>query len=174
MDTAVVDDVGLYHAVAAGLEDAGQRVTQQYVAQVSQMQRLVGVRRRVLHHHQRRFVGGGGGAVIGGGGDVAQHLAPVAGADNNVQKSVYRVGALHFVDVGFEPRAYLGGDGGGGLAGRLYPGEYDNRQVAGKLLAGFLQLYFFGGGICAVQFVHGLAHAPAKFFLNRHVRIISK
>ena len=45
MDATVVDDIGLDHAVAIGLEDARQRPSEEVVAHVSQVEGLVGVGR---------------------------------------------------------------------------------------------------------------------------------
>ena len=52
MNTAVVHDVGLHHAVAVSLHDLRQRPAEQVVAHVSEVERFVGVGRRVLDHHQ--------------------------------------------------------------------------------------------------------------------------
>ncbi len=45
MDSAVVDDVGLYDTVAAGLEYLCKAVAEEIVANVAEMERLVGVGR---------------------------------------------------------------------------------------------------------------------------------
>ena len=45
MDTAVVDDIGLDHAITVGLQYFCQAVSQQIVADVPQVERLVGVGR---------------------------------------------------------------------------------------------------------------------------------
>ena len=52
VDATVVDDVGLDHLVAVGFHDLGQRPTEEVVAHVTEVERLVGVRRRVLDHHE--------------------------------------------------------------------------------------------------------------------------
>ena len=55
MDASVVHDVGLYHLVAIGLHNLCQRPTQQVVADMSQVQGLVGVGRGIFYHHQGRI-----------------------------------------------------------------------------------------------------------------------
>ena len=55
MDTAVVYDVRLYHFIAVCLHDLGQAVTQQVVAYVSEVERLVGIGGRIFDHDQRRL-----------------------------------------------------------------------------------------------------------------------
>ena len=53
VDAAVVDDVGLNHLVAVGFEDARQAESEQIVADMTQVEWLVGVGRRIFYHHQR-------------------------------------------------------------------------------------------------------------------------
>ena len=53
MDAAVVYDVCLYHLVAVRFHDLGQAVAQQVVAHMSEVERFVGVGRRIFDHDQR-------------------------------------------------------------------------------------------------------------------------
>ena len=53
MDTAVVYDVRLYHFIAVRFHDLGQAVAQQVVAHVTEVERFVGVGRRIFDHDQR-------------------------------------------------------------------------------------------------------------------------
>ena len=50
---SVVDDVGLDHAVAAGLEYLGEAESEQVVTDMAQVEGFVGVGRRVFNHHER-------------------------------------------------------------------------------------------------------------------------
>ena len=59
MYSAVVDDVCLYHTVAVGFHNLGERPSQEVVSHMSEVQRLVGIGRRILHHHQWRLLMGG-------------------------------------------------------------------------------------------------------------------
>ena len=53
VNTPVVDNVRLYHAVTAGSYYIGKRISQQVVTDVSQMERLIGIGRGVFNHYQR-------------------------------------------------------------------------------------------------------------------------
>ncbi len=57
MDATVVNDIGLYHLVAVCSHNVSQCVTQKVVTHVSQVKRLVRIRRRIFNHHQRRSFG---------------------------------------------------------------------------------------------------------------------
>ena len=53
VDTAVIDDIRLYHLIAIGFHNLCQRPTEEVVTHVSKVERLVRVRRRVLNHNKR-------------------------------------------------------------------------------------------------------------------------
>ena len=57
MYAAVVDDVRLHHFPAVGLLDLRNRPAKQVIADVTEVQRFVGVWRTILHHHQLVAVG---------------------------------------------------------------------------------------------------------------------
>ena len=56
MYATVVDDVGFHYLVSVGLHDFGKAPSQQVVAHMPQMQRFVGVGRRVFNHYQWRIL----------------------------------------------------------------------------------------------------------------------
>ncbi len=155
---AVVDDVCLHHAVAAGLENLGEGIAQQVVAHVAQVEGFVGVGRRVFDHHQGRLVGGLFQSVGGVGGDALQHAVPVAGLDHDVQEAFHHIEALYGGLVGHEPFADFLTDGLGGLAGGFHPREHHHGEVALKLLAGGLGYNRFGSGVSSVKLFDGAAY----------------
>ena len=53
MNTTVVHDIGLYYIPTICLLNLCDRVAKQVVAHVTEVQRFVGVWRRVFHHHER-------------------------------------------------------------------------------------------------------------------------
>ena len=150
VDTAVVDDVGLDHLVAVGLHDFGQAVAQQVVAHVSQVQRLVGVGRRVLDHHQLAVVGHRGKAVVGGGSHMTQHTRPERRLDGDVQEALDDVELLNSLAVGKHVLANLLGCHVGRLVRRFQEREHHNRLVTLKLLLGRLGNNLLGGKIHAI------------------------
>ena len=81
---AVVDYVGLYHAVAACFENLREAVAQQDVAQMTEVKGFVGVRRRIFHHYQRAVGRRGYGAVVLVGFDACEYGVPVCGCDDKV------------------------------------------------------------------------------------------
>ena len=58
VDTTVVYDVGFHHLVAVCLENFGEAETEEVVAHVPQVERLVGVGRRIFNHHERTILVG--------------------------------------------------------------------------------------------------------------------
>ncbi len=158
---AVVHYVGFHHTVATGFENLGQRISQQVVAHVAQVQGLVGVRRRVFHHHQRRPVGGCTETVVGVCRHRGQHLTPHGGAYNQVQKAFHYVvtlyGRLMFKQIIADFLAYSLGS----LAGGLHPGENYYGEVAFEFFAGRLGHKCIWGGVNAVKLFHSSAYGTA-------------
>ena len=52
MDAAVVDDLGFIYLFSSGLLNFGHRIAEQHITNMAQMQRLVGVGRRIFYHHR--------------------------------------------------------------------------------------------------------------------------
>ena len=55
VNTTVVDDIGFHYVPAVCLLNLSDRVAKQVIAHVTEVQRLVGVRRRVFYHHEWFF-----------------------------------------------------------------------------------------------------------------------
>ncbi len=131
---AVVDDVGLHHTVAARLEYLRKAESEQIVAHMSQMERLVGIGRRVFHHGQWAVGAGLPEAEVAVGSHMAQHSREICRLDDDVEKSFHYIVALHGRLVGGKPIANLLAHSLGSLAGRFHPGEYHDSEVALEFL----------------------------------------
>ncbi len=169
MYAAVVDDIGLHHTVATRGENLRQRVAQQIVAHMAQVEGLVGIGRRVLHHHQRR-VGAGLGEAVGGVGRYGgEHTIPGAGLHHDVEKTLDGVEALDGRLIGHQPLA----DGGCHLLGRaargLDPGEHHHSEVALKLAARGLKHHLARRGIHAVKLLYRARHRLLYDIIYRHI-----
>ncbi len=88
MDAPVVDNIRLYHLFTIGFQHFAQRMPQQVVAYMSQMEWFVGIGRRILHHIERRLVRDRRKAVIGPAGDKRKRFDPGGGGYRQVQESV--------------------------------------------------------------------------------------
>ena len=55
MNTTIIDNIGLHYFPSVRLLNLRNRITQQVITHMTQVQRFIGVRRRVLHHHQRMY-----------------------------------------------------------------------------------------------------------------------
>ncbi len=110
MDPAIVDDLHPIHLVTSSLEDTADAVPEKVVAQVSEVERLVGVRGTVLYHHLLTS-GGEREQILSGG--MVQELQPIAVRDHHVQK------ALHHVEPGHDGEFRLNelAEGGRGRLG---------------------------------------------------------
>ena len=155
---AVVDDVGFHHAPAVGLLYFADAIAQKIVAHMSQMQRFIGIRRRVFHHHERRVVGRCAVSELRIGIDFVQHVDPISIADGQIQES------FHGIEIGHKRRVLLKvfADFGGGLFGRFachfHKREHDDGYIAGELFFGFLHLHRIGGCFGAVQCFDGFGN----------------
>ncbi len=171
MDAAVVDDVGLHHAVAARFEDLGEAVAEQVVAHVTQVKWLVGVGRRIFDHHERRFVGRFFDAVMIFGGNGLQHAVPEQRFDYQVEEALHHIEARHGGLVVHEPLADFGADGFGCFAGGFHPGEYHYGEISFKFLASGLRYDRLRCHLHAVESLHGRGNCILYDSFDRHIQI---
>ena len=138
MDAPIVHQVGFDDPVSVGLENPGDGDAEQVVADMAEMQRLVGVGRRIFDHHRasRRP----GPAVIRVGGDLHETLAPEPFVEREVQKSLDDVEPFELRIFGHHAAADFGRRRLGTLAAPSEQGENHQRKVAFKLPAGLLNL----------------------------------
>ena len=167
VDATVIDQVGLDDRVAVGLEDLRHGVTQQVVADVAQVQRLVRIGRRILDHD--RAPGGRSLAVAGIGSDLGEALAPERAVEREVQKALDDVERRDLRNVRPHVFAYLGRGGLGRLAASSQQRKGHERVSALELPAGLLNLQL----LVAERAVKRL-HRTADRFRNKgfdiHVR----
>ncbi len=141
VDAAVVHYVGLDYLIAVGLQYLGQRISQQVVAHVSQVQGLVGVWAGIFHHHQLRVVTGLDETEVRVGLDAVEHREPPFGADHDVQEPFHHVEAFHSRHMVGQPLTYFLGRDLRSLVRGLEPREHHYREVALKVLAGGCRRY---------------------------------
>ena len=138
MDTAVIDDIGPDDLMTVLLQQPGHRPSQKDIADMSQMQRLVGIRRGIFHHN-----------CLAGGRQTAEilvrryggiYLLPERRGELYIQKALDHIEAFHFGDIGLKPLPYLLSSGLGSLAAGLQQRKDHQCDIALKLLPGSLKL----------------------------------
>ena len=83
MHTAVVHQGALDDLVARGRQQAGDRRAEKVIADVPEMQGLVGIGRRELHHYG--LAGGGQEAILRVSRDTTENLLPVEIAEREIE-----------------------------------------------------------------------------------------
>ena len=138
VDAAVVDQVDLDDVMADGTQYLRDRIAQQVVADMPQMERLVGIGRRILDHHvaaRRRSL-----PERSVGCDFGETVGPEAVRKSEVQESLDDVERLHLRHMRRKVLPYLGGRRLGRLAASSQQRENDQRIIAVELLACLLNL----------------------------------
>ena len=145
---AVVNQGDLDYLVTGGSQQAAHGIAEKIVADVAEMQGLVGVGRRELHHH--RFAGGRQLAVFLGAEDACKALLPEQIAQAQVQEALHAVESSDFGAVFLKP----GADGGcrsvGCCVRNAQKRENHKGEVSFELLAGYLHLHLFRSHFCSV------------------------
>ena len=160
------------HPFSGSLQQAGDGKSQQVVADVSQVQGLVGIGRGVFHHHRRRFRVGRAASEV---------LCAIRGrklVDKNilrefdVQETFHDVESTHHVGDPLHQRfADLPGGLFGGFVRSLRVGEYQQGYVAGKFFAGGLEV---DPGIGeAVERIQHLGYVFFEYRKNVHKTVVS-
>ena len=169
MDTPVVHDIRFYDLVAVRFQYLGKAVAQQDVAHVPQVERFVGVGRRVFDHHQRRLVGGGNDPVVRFSVDGVEQVNPLGASDGEIQESLdyikLRYGRLVFQQV----IADLPGGLLGGFLGDTQEWEDHQRQVSLEFFLGFLQLYLVGVHLRSVQRLDAGLDSLGNLLFDDHI-----
>ena len=107
---------------------------------MSEVERLVGVRRRVFNHDEWRVFSCGFLAVVGVAVHLSEELLPCLGGDGEVQEALHDVVFLNDTAVRHEILAYLLCHILRAFARRLDKGEHYEGYASLKLAAGLLQL----------------------------------
>ena len=164
VDSTVIDDVCLDNAVAAGLKNAAEAVAEQNVAQMAEVERLVGVGAGIFDHNQRTVGAGRCHAPVFGRGDMFEHTVPERRLDYYVQESFDgRKAADGRLIVG-EPAADLVADSFGSFAGGLDEGEHDDSDVAFESFGDIRELDCGGVDGNSVELADGTGNSPGQYF----------
>ena len=169
---SVVDDVGLDHAVSVGLHDLCECPSQQVVADVAEVERLVGVGRGVFHHDERTIIADGLEAEPRVGLYLGEEFHPLGGADAEVEEALDGVEACD--DVGkalHEAFSYLPCGLLGSFVTHLGEGEYDERELSFELRPGLSELHQLVLHGHAVELFHDSLHGLGYLCFNLHVAI---
>ena len=169
MDATVVHDIGLDYLVAIGLQNPCQAISQQIIADVPQVERLVGVRRRVFHHVEGRIGRRRTDTEARLALNLVQQLYPATAGHRQVQKALdyvelrHRRLVFHQIFADFLRR----------LLRTLLRGaeerENHQREVPFKLFLRLLQLHLLRFHLGAVQFFDAGHHSTGNFLFNRHI-----
>jgi len=168
VDAAVVHQIGFDDRVAVRREDLRHGVPQQIVADVPQVQRLVGVGRRVFDHHRAARSTRLSESVVGS--DLGEARRPETAVEREVQEAFYYIESLDLRDVGRHIFADLGRGGLGRLAASSQQRKRHEGIVALELLAGLLNLQLLVAEL-SVKRLHRPADRIRNKGLDIHVRI---
>ena len=138
VDTAVVDQIDLNDVVTVGPQNLRDRIAQQIVTDMPQMERFVGIGRRILDHHvapRRRSLPE---RLVSC--DLGKTVGPEAVREFEVQKSFDDVERLHLGGMRRDVLPYLGRCSLGRFAASSQQRKDNQRIIAVELLAGFLNL----------------------------------
>lgn len=135
---------------------------------MTEVQRLIRVRRGIFDHHKGRILRGGLLTVTGIMVDGGQQVLPGLGGDDEVQESFHHVVTGHGGTVLLEIMA----DGLcrllGLLMGEAEEGEDDEGQITLKRTLGLLKLYLFRRYVLTIQFLDGSDDTTADLIFNLH------
>ncbi len=155
MYAAVVDDVRLDDAVAVGLHDLSQSPAQQVVADVAEVQGLVGIGAGVFYHHQRAVLRDGLEAEAGVLADGLEQGYPLLRTNAEVEEALHDVVcADDFWQSLHELLTYLLRRSVGSLVAHLGERKADDCQLSLKLWPGLLQLHHLLLNWLPVELLH--------------------
>ena len=135
---------------------------------MAQVERLVGIGRRVLYHHQRRLLGHGLFAEALVAIDIIEQSHPSLGGYHQVEETLYHVETRHVVTVGNQIFAYLLRSVFGLLLRQLQKGKDHQCEVPLKVGLGFLQLYHRLGYVLSVKGIDGSLYRLVYAVLYLH------
>ena len=169
MDAAIVDYVGLDHALAARLLDVGQRPAQQVVAHMAQMKRFVGVGGGILYHPERRGLVVGRHTVALRCVHVLQQGGPRRGGETDVQEAAHHIVSVYGVAVLLHIAAHLFRRVSGLLVREPQEREHHQRDGTLVVAACALQLYHAVLDIGPVEGLHSPGRSRSQYILYIHI-----
>ena len=155
MNTTVVDDVRLHHAVAVGLKDLRKAPAEEVVTHVTEVQWLVRVRRRIFHHDERRVFRRGLLTIVRVTVDVVEQTEPCLGSDDEIEEATYGIEPGHSLTVVDKFLTDLLCRILRLLVRHLQEGEDDECDVTLETGLRLLQLYHLLRNVLTIELFHG-------------------
>ena len=172
MNTTVVDDVGLDHFIAVCLHDLSQRPAEEVVAHVTEVERLVGVRRRVLDHDERAIFSNRLLAELRVSVDGVQESYPSGRSDRKVEETLNHVEVCDNISAVFLQvfadflccilRLFLR---------HFEEWEYDEGKVTFEITLGLLQGYHLLWYVLTIKLLHRSDDRADDFVFYLHYLI---
>ena len=172
VNTAIVHDIGLHHAVAVGLSDFRHRPSEQIVAHMAEVERFVGVGRRIFDHGERAVGAGCGESVAAVGVDLFEQFDPLFGRDGQVEETLDDVERRYEVGVFDQPQCEVFSGVFGLTLGDAQEGEGDHSEVPLEVGARFLNLHLFGGDVGTVAGLDGFDDGIGKQLFDVHLYVL--
>ena len=169
MNTAVVHQVRLDHVVAICFEDLRNRVAEQIVTNMTQVEGFVGVGRRVFDHHRTTRCIGLTELLIGA--HFGKTLCPEIGRKRDVQEALNDVECAHFGVVSHDVFAYFGSGCFGRFAATSQQGEDNEGKVALELFTCLLNLEHFAL-LLSVECADASTHYARNKLFDNHLVIM--
>jgi hypothetical protein len=169
MYTAVVDDIGLHNLVAADAEKARQRITEQVVADMTEVKRLVGVRRRVLYHHERRLIVGMTIAVVVVRSGIVENAEPIFRRESKVKETFDSLERSHIGNGRDNLCTEFLTCNIGALLRYLQKREHHDGIVTILVFASEVDLYRFRSDLLPVQLSHRSGYRLLKTLFDIHI-----
>ena len=168
MNTTVIHNICLYHSVAIGRNDVCQCITQQVIADMAQMERLIRIGRRIFNHHQRGLVGNSGNAILYIRMDAIQQFNPCRRSDSQVQEPFDNIECRNRRLVCLQIFANLLCRLLRSFLRHAEKRENNQRKVSLKFFLGFLQLHLCSRNILSVQRFQSANYGRYQFLFYIH------
>ena len=133
-----------------------------------QMERLIGVGRRIFNHHQSAIFGDGFKAKIGLFSHLKEHRGPEGGLDSDIEKTFddikffHSIAVLHQIGANFLCSVFRA------LVRRLQEREHHNGEIAFKFLFGGGRHNGIGSHFSAVEILYRLSGGLSQNMIQRH------
>ena len=169
MDTTVIHDIGLHYLIAIGSHHIRQSPTEEVITDVSQVQRLIGIRRRIFNHHKRRVFICLSDTIFCIGMDAVQEFNPAIRSNSEIQETFYCIEICHqfrcvllqiftdFLCCRFRS-----------LLTHLQEREHNKSQMTFKFLLGLLKLYHLFRYFLTIKCIQCRNHRCGQFLFDIH------
>ena len=140
MYAAVVYDIGFHHLPAVGFLNFGNAEAEQIVADMAEVQRFIGVGRRIFNHHQVGICFGCYDSEFRLMMHFVKLAEPVSRSNGEIDKSLDNVVFLDTFESGLQKSADFFTRLFGRFAGKFYKRENHQGYIAFKFFLCFLKL----------------------------------